>query len=508
MIGAAIALGMTGGFTSSLVQQVERRMKDSVHLVDTPAQAALSSSERMTLAVAEARKADKRDSGGAAPKSTGPGGVGSEIVEQTEAAWNEALRDQLLKDLMTKLLPLHTIPLDAPAVALTLMSAESPAGLIFLTTNKTPDSVAMLKDFGQAKTTTAVSAGFNKAMCVDDLGVSHPTWGQPIDMAVPERMIRGKWWTFTTLSESCVVFGSGTLDLWGDIAERIISRSEGPHVAAQLGSKLVSRDPIYILLHGDVMEFARLPILRAFDTIGVGGRQAHRLASLIENSRKRQIRIDALPPSKGKECATQANRYAVALALKEGQDGYLQTLAASVSVARRQKEFFAQLGGSHSIFGTVDKLLKEEQTATLKDRFDPTPTPATAAGSGTMPEPWTDPWDGWGDYIDTPPATKEGAACKAAMTMGVYPCPASMGVGFAFGREAKSACVVYSGGVTYADCPGRVLGAKRAATAAEKGWSTAKSAVSWCLTPTVCAAESLRIGKDVHLVFPLSLIHI
>ena len=290
------------------------------------------------------------------------------VVDQSDDAWSDASNDPDIAELLNALSKLHTLPLDAGACARVMMSAKTPAGLIFLFSTKAPPGTRCMRDMTAARSKTAMAAAINEAVCVDRSKVKRPEWGMVVSDAVAERMAKGTWIEFSSIVENRVAMASG-IDFWADIVRPLVAKEDGEAVAAEMSP--LNPDMLSAFLDKECLERATPVLVNLFASVGWTGKQAHGLHSLLQNLASRITRIKALAESKGKRACTQAMRYATALAIDEAQRAHALMLRASVTVARRPAFFFAPDGPAHGVFKLVDDMLSTEAAESRKRLFDP-----------------------------------------------------------------------------------------------------------------------------------------
>jgi hypothetical protein len=378
-IRAALVMGLAqaGTFNKPMVEQVNASLTAAepkwlpIGGAPTKWGADLETPEKRLAAAVKLASRAVSASGGDPDGGGGTSAKGSgvvAVVDQSDDAWSDASSDPDIADLLNSLSKLHTLPLDAGACARVMMSAKTPAGLIFLFSTKAPPGTRCMRDMTAARSKTAMAAAMNEAVCVDRSKVKRPEWGMIVSDSVAERMAKGAWIEFSSIVENRVTVASG-IDFWADVVRPLIAKEDGEAVAAEMSP--TSPDMLSTFLDKERLERATPVLVNLFASVGWTGKQAHGLHSFLQNLSSRVTRIKALVESKGKRACAQAMRYAAALAIDEAQRAHALMLRASVTVARRPAFFFAPDGPAHGVFKLVDDMLSTEAAETRKRLFDP-----------------------------------------------------------------------------------------------------------------------------------------
>ena len=480
VLAAALKLGLTASWGEPLVAAVDDSCSAQLALgiLSDPGLAGADMNSRL---MALARGVALAGSKGASSSADGSVTASSITAESSDESWGKAGTDPQFRELASKLNALNVIPLDVNAVGAVLMSHPSPAGLIYMNSKRNPD-VAVFKDLTAVRASTVPQQVVCAAVCVDSAGEAQTNWGTPISEDACNKLLKGTWFVFQSITEAKVTFGKGSIDLWTDFVQPVIAKEFGEEAAAQVAPK--GSGPFSIFESSALLTRSAPIVKRAFASIGITGKEAFSFAGLISNAASRLLKIEALPESKGKRAATNGIFFAVALSMQEGQRGYQATLASPIASARRMTSFYACGGVGHKGFTEVDSLLETARKRAREDAFAP-----DNDGSGKKKQGRGDGGDDserkndWGALVD------RGLLWQT--TDG----------GFDFGGgiviTPKDAGVVLKDKV---DCPARLLCARESGSKdPNKAWSVG---AKWCAQPRRCYAKYLNDGADPHASLP------
>ena len=479
MAATELGLSASEGLTKTLADAVERRLSRAIHVLRPE-----DTGDKLDAVLdGMARTAGVGARGEHASTSAKLG----ETAGQSDDAWLTAQREPDFTSMLTELAPLHTKPLNASACATVMLKAKSPAGLMYLNSTQRPPKVKMLEDMTAARAASAVATVFNTAVKFDRLRKPQPSWGTPLSEAVCEKLRKGTWCAFDRLDEDGVVCGAGALNWWEDIARPVVTKEDGPEVAARLSPS--SKDPLALFLDSSCLERTKTIVCNTMEVIGITGTEPFTFRSMLTNIKQRLERIEALPDSDAKSGLMAALRYATALGLEEGRQDFHLMLKSSVAVACRREAFFVEEGGAHNMFADIDTLIEEHTKEQRLARFrgkrpheDSTPTEQVKR---TQPSPGTgDPgpkrvWYGH---------AAEEQSVRVDDSGSVY-----------FGQNQGSLLITRSGDSANCtpDCYARLLAAKPYTS--QKGY---ESRAKWCTNHVECRRRWYEDGVDSHATLP------
>ena len=406
-------------------------------------------------------------------------GSGAFTCDNSDDKWTEAQSDPKAQDLTAKLQALHTIPIDAAEVAAVMLKAESPAGLIFLHSTRTPN-IELYKDFGIARSEAAISDALNAAVSYDRAGVKQLGWGKPISAAICKKFAAGQWLVFDTLREDSVACSPASIDFWRHVVRPVLVKEDMEFSTATFDPS--SPSPLAIFMSTRRLERARRTLVRWFEAIGFTGSESYTFKSLIENVKIRLERIEAYPQSEAKSAMLQALKYAVALAFQEAQQQHVQMLKSSVTVATRATHFFSPTGGAALTLKAVDDQIDLAKAEALRARFVPTKRNERKPDLGGGPR-------------HDPGSAQTQTYGSAAARLGVRVLP---GQRIAFGTS----CIHLD--VEPARFPQPADNKSLCYARFKAGGSTTQweQGAKWCTTPAECSRVFSTTGVDVHSTLP------
>jgi len=368
-LAAGLILGYGGTWDQPLMDAVESALKSQVLLlVDTADYSTMSFMDRITSAARSANRVAKSSGssrGGAAHADT----ARDAVFDSSEEQWSAAARDPLLRALLSKLATYQTVPFDALQAGAMILKDPSPAGLVFVNTSKVPE-LQVLKPMTAVRADSTIQSIICAALAFDRRGTARPAWGALAPQQSCVRLVKGKWIKCDKLEENAVVCSSSAaIDWWDAFVRPVVTKEDGRDVALQLAP--AGTDALAVFHESKVLLRAQPILKRLFAAIGIDATHAHSFNGLVQNVITRLQRIEALPDSKGQRCAMQALKYAVALAIDEGQRGFALMFASSIETARRAADFYTDNGAAHNAFKNCDALLEVQQKRALEEMFDP-----------------------------------------------------------------------------------------------------------------------------------------
>ena len=485
-------LGSGAKFIFATVGSLDADFTTVVHDVDT------SGVKGDAARVREAVKAVRRLRGTAPATSSSGGLISTPAAGSTFAAdssddkWTEAQRDPKVKALFTALTALHTVPIDAAAIAALLMKSESQAGLILMNSAKLPN-LPVIKDIGGALAKSAVTAAINAAVCMDRDGNAKTTWGQPLNEDVCTKLRQCKYLKFTEFQKHSVQLDKASIDLWVDVVRPIVTLEDGSGTALECDGYLadagLAGDAIGIMLCVRLLQDDnRRRLTRAFGAVGWTGKAFLSFRNFIDNVKNRLGRIAIIPEGESKASMMQALRYSIAQGFQEAQDNLGIMLLSPVNVAVRSTTWYSASGGCSSTLAQIDKMLLKQADKQEEDEFKK-PKPADSpskqlAGKRKLeeeggPGPSTDDW--------------QASYAKQSWQDGIF----RLGDTLVFGTGAWQRSVDLPAGHTIE--AGCCLARYLAHVNNRPGFQ--KMAL-WCSSPKVCITTYQNSGRDVHTSLP------
>ena len=477
LLAGASHQGHTGtSVTTLMADDLERAMVTHGHLVLADKELAGGTMDARAVAVAKLAKGQEKSGGDGTALSSADESTTIK-VSNSEGSWAAAASTPMVAKMLSDIEPLRTVPLDAPKVMEVLLSAETPAGLIYLAEGKRTSAVKALVDISQVLNAGVIQAAFNARLAVDQSKVHHPEWGTVVTPETCAKMLKGNWIKFTHMKEGCVVVAAGSLDLYADLAAPIVSKEDGVAQSLRLGPKWP--DPLFIFLDCDCLRRS-IPILKRWaDLLGYTGSSPHSGRGLFQNILTRLEKVRALPNSTGKVACMQLLRWIVACALLEWQQNYKVMLETPVALARRDLVVYRPNGTTHQGMALLDTQLSRQKELEIERLFSPHGTQAPR--DEETPDGHQNKWQ----------KTEQEQKGFGALRHQIYPTAKG---GYSFGGNFQ---VNPAEGKSF---PRGCCAAKLcAASPKPKDW---KKTMPWCSTPKECEAAWRATGTDPHAALP------
>jgi hypothetical protein len=171
-----------------------------------------------------------------------------------------------------------SVPIDYTVVAASLAFAESPCGLMSLTSQATPDSA--LNSFRACRTDSILDGVLNAALIAERGGSSLTLLWDVAKPGIAKKLVAGRW-------------DPKEINLWKDVAALVVAARDGQHAADSIGRRPSSSswsDP-------EALRLARKPVLAAMALVGLSGSNRGSFAAFYHGISERVQQVANLPDS-------------------------------------------------------------------------------------------------------------------------------------------------------------------------------------------------------------------
>ena len=229
VLAVARVMGITETkLTQPLAEAVVQKLDGSVTLITSDSEL---DDKPMLARMMAAFRASERGVHGHGSSATGGSTTEEKGSGNTDSDWIQAAKNADVASLIEQLAPLDTTPVDNSKVIKVLLTHPSAAGMILINANKVP-KIPVLRNMSTALIPTQWNAALNDTVNYDRSKTPQPSWGSTLPVECTTALIKGKWCTFTILTENHVKCDPKTsINFVADICHPLEQKEMGKEAA-------------------------------------------------------------------------------------------------------------------------------------------------------------------------------------------------------------------------------------------------------------------------------------